>query len=122
MPTCVGPGSLSTSCSAQSAGLVTDYSSVWVDYLLLDRPVAFHVPDRGSYQRALFPADVLDWVPGEVVGPEAPFARLLADLDAGGQEDSDVRRAVAERIGLTTSRTSADDLVDELAARGVLEA
>lgn len=105
-----------------STGLVTDYSSVWVDYLLLDRPMAFHVHDRGTYQRALFPADVLDWVPGEVVDPTAPqpFERFLADLDARGQEDSEVRRAVVDRIGLVTSQTSADDLVEALAARGII--
>lgn len=104
-----------------SSGLVTDYSSVWVDYLLLDRPLAFLVPDRTSYDRALHPADVLDWVPGEVVVPgDRAFADFLADLDSGGRSGSARRRAVAERIGLNTTPTAADDLVTALVKLGVL--
>ena len=60
----------------QARGLVTDYSSVWVDYLLLDRPLAFLVPDRDTYSRTLVPADVLDWVPGELVGRRRPLRHL----------------------------------------------
>ncbi len=104
-----------------SSGLVTDYSSVWVDYLLLDRPLAFLVPDRASYDRELLPGDVLDWVPGEVVnGAGRPFVEFLHDLDSGGRAGAAQRRAVAARIGLNTSPTAGDDLVDELVARGVL--
>lgn len=98
-----------------SSGLVTDYSSVWVDYLLTDRPIAFLVPDRDTYDRALYPADVLDWVPGELVDLDhEPFARFLADADA------ERRREVADRIGLNRSATSADDLVTALAKLEVL--
>ena len=104
-----------------SSGLVTDYSSVWVDYLLLDRPVAFLVPDRSSYDRALFPADVLDWVPGEVVNRhDRPFASFLADLDSGGRTGATMRREVARRIGLNPTTTAADDLLDALEERGVI--
>lgn len=104
-----------------SSGLVTDYSSVWVDYLLLDRPLAFLVPDRTSYDRALVPADVLDWVPGEVVDRrDQPFAQFLADLDAGGRAGAGLRRQVAERIGLNPTATSADDLLTRLDGLGVL--
>ncbi len=107
----------------QSRGLVTDYSSVWVDYLLLDRPMAFLVPDRGTYQRQLLPSDVLEWVPGEVVDRnERPFAEFFADLDAHGRAGARVRAEVARRIGLNPSRTAADDLVTELEERGVLTA
>jgi CDP-glycerol glycerophosphotransferase (TagB/SpsB family) len=106
-----------------ASGLVTDYSSVWVDYLLVDRPVAFLVQDRESYDRSLHPPDVLDWVPGEVVGHgDAPFASFLADLDAAGALGAARRRAVRERIGLTPSTTAADDLLTALVERDVLRA
>ncbi|HEU5038902.1 MAG TPA: CDP-glycerol glycerophosphotransferase family protein [Nocardioides sp.] len=104
-----------------SSGLVTDYSSVWVDYLLLDRPMAFLVTDRVSYDRPLYPADVLDWVPGEVVDLDhRPFAGFFSDLDADGGRGATKRRAVAERIGLNQTATAADDLVTALVKLGVL--
>jgi CDP-glycerol glycerophosphotransferase (TagB/SpsB family) len=103
-----------------SSGLVTDYSSVWVDYLLLDRPMAFLVPDRETYTRQLLPADVLDWAPGELVGADAPFAQFLADVDADGAQGAATRAQVAAKIGMTSTRTSADDLVTELSDLGVL--
>jgi CDP-Glycerol:Poly(glycerophosphate) glycerophosphotransferase len=105
----------------QSRGLVTDYSSVWVDYLLLDRPLAFLVPDRESYGRKLIPADVLDWVPGELVDHHhKPFREFLADVDANGRVGCTVRAEVATRIGLNTSRKAADDLITALEERGVI--
>jgi CDP-glycerol glycerophosphotransferase len=103
-----------------SAGLVTDYSSAWVDYLLLDRPIAFLVPDRSSYDRTLLPADVLDWAPGEVVSRDRPFQAFLQDLDTGGRVGAAVRHQVAERIGLSASPTAAEDLVAALVERRVL--
>jgi CDP-glycerol glycerophosphotransferase (TagB/SpsB family) len=100
---------------------VTDYSSVWVDYLLLDRPLAFLVPDRDAYTRALVPADVLDWLPGQLVQDEGEsFDEFLADIDARGAEGAVLRKEVATRIGLNPSRSSAEDLVAALADRGVL--
>ena len=104
-----------------SAGLVTDYSSVWVDYLLVDRPIAFLITDRESYDRKLFPADILDWLPGELVEDDRqPFEEFFADLDADGAHGAVLRKEVADRIGLNPTRTSAEDLVAALGERGVL--
>jgi hypothetical protein len=104
-----------------SAGLVTDYSSAWTDYLLLDRPMAFLVTDRRTFGKELFPADVLDWLPGELVeGGDDGFGDFLADLDTAGSLGATERKEVADRIGLNQTRTAADDLVTELDRRGAL--
>ena len=75
----------------------------------------------GSYNRSLFPADILDWLPGELVEDvQAPFGEFLADLDSSGTQGAVLRKEIAERIGLNPTRSSAQDLVTALAERGVL--
>lgn len=48
--------------------LVTDYSSVYFDYLHLNRPIVFHVPDIEDYraQRGFILEPFRDWAPGEI--------------------------------------------------------
>ena len=105
----------------RAAALVTDYSSAWVDYLVLDRPIGFVVPDEAEYAggRGLAVPDALDWLPGPRVETDddwRSFARAVINVDEGGAR----RRAEVRRhIGLATSTTVGDDLVDALDARGV---
>ena len=33
-----------------SSGMITDYSSVWIDYLLVDKPLIFFIPDSDQYK------------------------------------------------------------------------
>jgi CDP-glycerol glycerophosphotransferase (TagB/SpsB family) len=59
--------------------LVTDYSSVYFDYLLLDRPVAFYAFDRDRYESERgFYFDYEAVAPGPVADD---FAELLDALD-----------------------------------------
>ena len=40
---------------SHSTKLITDYSSVFIDYALLQRPIGFYIADMSSYRRGLIP-------------------------------------------------------------------
>ncbi|MHA7986185.1 CDP-glycerol glycerophosphotransferase family protein [Rathayibacter sp. CAU 1779] len=67
-----------------SDGLITDYSSIFFDYLATGRPIVFYTPDAGDYTETrgtYFPAEEL---PGPVADDPAVAGRSMADLLAGG--------------------------------------
>ena len=98
--------------------LVTDVSSVWVDYLLLDKPIIFAFGDLEEFRdsRGYTLDPILEWLPGPVV---TTMRELVVSLEqvAEGRDDF---RAERERVtGLL--HTHRDDqssrrLVDALAA------
>lgn len=47
--------------------LLTDYSSVFYDYLLLNRPIGFMIRDIKEYSRGFFSDDPLSEMPGEKI-------------------------------------------------------
>jgi CDP-glycerol glycerophosphotransferase (TagB/SpsB family) len=80
--------------------LISDISSVWIDYLYRDKPVLIYFPDRGAYEgeRKLLLNPFDDWSPSPVI--ESPAA-LLAELEClldGQEPHSERRRAVARRM------------------------
>ena len=74
--------------------LITDYSSVYVDYLLLNRPIIFSCPDFDDYARDRgFISDDPRWMmPGDFVQSQSD---LLLSLDRifSGNDDAASRRA-----------------------------
>jgi CDP-glycerol glycerophosphotransferase (TagB/SpsB family) len=79
--------------------LITDMSSVWVDYLLVDKPMIFAFPDVESYRRGrglnLEPYE--HWVPG-------PFARSMDEVLAAMTDVVDGRDPMAEERRLARLR------------------
>jgi CDP-glycerol glycerophosphotransferase len=66
-------------------GLLTDVSSIWVDYLLLDKPMVFAFPDIEEYRRdrGLNLEPYEDWVPGPLARDIDGVIAALADLVEG---------------------------------------
>ena len=60
--------------------LITDASSVWVDFLLLDRPIIFAFPDLNEYEnsRGLNLEPYASWIPGPLV---ADASALIQEID-----------------------------------------
>jgi len=101
-----------------SSGLITDYSSVWVEYLLLERPIGFLMPDRDAYlrSRGVFPPDLYEWLPGPDLLDEAGMGEFVESR----QQNTLPRRhsAAAVKLGLARpSESPADDLLDVLEKR-----
>jgi CDP-glycerol glycerophosphotransferase (TagB/SpsB family) len=76
--------------------LVTDYSSVYFDYLLLDRPVVFYADDLAEYRAHRgFYFDYESVTPGPVADS---FEGLLAALDRALDPSEDAHAADRERV------------------------
>lgn len=108
---------------AASSGLLTDYSSVWTDYLTLDRPIGFFFPDFEDYAatRGLYPDDAMQHLPGPILASAEDFRLLGEEILGCGTEAGRARRTAArDRFGLVSIREPAHALLDQLAQRGVL--
>ena len=93
--------------------LVTDYSSVYFDYLLLDRPIVFYADDLADYRarRGLY-FDYESVTPGPVADS---FAELLAALDAALDPTADAHASdrASVRAGLLGADPAAGESPDE---------
>lgn len=79
--------------------LVTDASSVWVDHLLLDKPVIFAFPDVEEYRdgRGLNLEPFEQWVPG-------PFTKTIQELTGSLGDLLDGRDPMAAERGRARAR------------------
>ncbi len=99
-------------CSA----LVTDYSSVWTDFLVTDRPVLLFCPDLERYEagRAFTVDHLQDVAPGPVVRSFDEVVEFLACVAEGRDLTVDRRRACAQRLGAVVETGAALRLLDAL--------
>ncbi len=82
--------------------LVTDYSSIFFDYLPLGRPLVFFTPEHETYlrERGLYldPAEL----PGPVVSSVEALARAVVAAGTGGPEDPLVTHGAAAAAAVRT--------------------
>lgn len=107
---------------ARAHGLITDYSSVWTDFLIRDKPIAFYCPDLDQYivNRGLNVDNYPALLPGPILKTQDDFQNFFRDcLDE--PEASRVRRAHSiSRVGLETRPQATKRLLDALHVPGGL--
>jgi CDP-glycerol glycerophosphotransferase (TagB/SpsB family) len=79
--------------------MVTDYSSVYMDYLILDRPIGFTIDDLAQYTENLgfLVEKPLDYMPGERLADIKDMMRFI-DQVTSGQDPHAVARAEIGRL------------------------
>lgn len=97
-------------------GLLTDVSSIWVDYLLLDKPMIFPFPDIDAYRagRGLTLEPYEDWVPGPFVRDVEHLVAQLEELLQGRDPMAEERGAARRRFHAYRDDRSAARLLDGL--------
>ena len=82
----------------ESDALITDVSSVYVDYLITDRPVVHHFPDIREYERtrgfSISPVD--DYLAGPLTHDAGEFLAALGDILEGADTAAASRRRLTD--------------------------
>jgi len=78
----------------EADSLITDVSSVYVDYLLLDRPVVHHFPDILEYERSrgFSVSPIADYLAGPLTTDSEELLAALSDI-AQGKDTHALQRA-----------------------------
>lgn len=82
----------------QTDALISDYSSVAYDYLLLDRPIGYVFSDLADYKLGLVTDRPEELIAGPVIRTFDEFLHFLHTVREGTDPDRERRHALAEKI------------------------
>lgn len=106
---------------ARAHGLITDYSSVWTDFLAMDKPIAFYCPDLDEYvaNRGLNVDDYASMLPGPMLENREDFRTFIRDcLHEPASSKARRARSIA-LIGAETRPNASNRLLDALGIPGI---
>lgn len=97
----------------RASGLLTDYSSVWTDFLARDRPIGFYCPDLDEYvaTRGLNVVGYPSILPGPLLHSPADFERFLEACSADQDPTREMRRQSISLLGAEIRLGATDRLL-----------
>lgn len=80
--------------------LVSDYSSAAIDFLLLDRPIAFTLDDLEEYEqsRGFVLNPIQEWIPGEKIFTFDKFMDFMGEVAEGEDTAGEERRRLIGKL------------------------
>ena len=78
--------------------LLTDYSSIYYDFLFLDRPIGFMVKDMEEYQRGFIIDDPLSEMPGDIIHEITELEAFLEAVIKGEDKYPDARKQLLDEV------------------------
>lgn len=102
---------------SKTDALITDYSSIYYDYLLLDKPVALAVPDFDLYIKyyglsVKTPNELLESFPAYNIESFESLLDFLAEIVKGNDVAAEQRREAREKYMPTLSADSSQKIID----------
>lgn len=96
--------------------LISDYSSAAVDYMLLDRPIAFTLDDIEEYEnsRGFFFENIHDWLPGKELYSFRDFCKYVEEIINGVDSTKSKRRELFTKMHRYNDDKSSRRILDKL--------
>jgi CDP-glycerol glycerophosphotransferase (TagB/SpsB family) len=100
--------------------LITDYSSVYYDYLLLDRPIGFLIADIDDYSRGFCINNPLDEMPGEKIKNTKQLYDFVISINAGFDSYKKERRTLRDEVHLYKDDQNSARLISWLEKNNII--
>jgi len=98
--------------------LLTDYSSIYYDYLFLDRPIGFMIGDLEAYKRGFIIDDPLSEMTGPKIRSVLELIAFMDDVLAGKDDYRQERAALKDRVFKYQDDKNCERLFNFLKAHG----
>ncbi|WP_161567332.1 CDP-glycerol glycerophosphotransferase family protein [Exiguobacterium sp. SH4S7] len=100
----------------QSDALLTDYSSVYLDYLLIDKPIGFTIDDLGEYQQELgfMVNNPLDIMPGMKIPDQESLCTFFDNVLLNNDEWREKREKVKKEFNYYTDNQASERIMKDL--------
>ena len=102
-----------------SAALISDYSSTAVDYMLLNRPIAFTLDDLESYEknRGFVFKPIREWLPGKELDSFEDFCGFLSEIIRGEDSIREKRERLCIKMHKFHNKGNCRRILDALGIR-----
>lgn len=113
---------ISNACMMQGFdALITDYSGAYMEFILLDRPIAISIDDYETYAaKNGFTIDFFEWIKGEYLKTAADLEHFVENVARGRDVAREERRDAMQRIHNHLDNQSTKRVTDLLCAEAGL--
>lgn len=100
----------------QADALISDYSSAAVDFMLLDRPIAFMLEDMEEYEksRGFVFDNIREWLPGKEVFTFEDISEFVEEVAYGRDTTENKRRRLREKMHKYCDDKNSQRILEEL--------